>query len=247
MDSWARYGAASGVVAVVLFGVGFFLIPEPPDPDAPAAEVAAYFAEDHGSIQVGAAFIAAATLPLLWFVGTLTSVLRRAEGGPRLSSIAFGAGVITIGLLIADLTAWAVAALRPENMQAAPELAQALNDFSLLVIGLGAFVFAGFFLAVGLVTLRHQALPAWLGWLALVAALAVGLRIGSAVTTDGVFSYDGVLGFYAGLVAFAAWTLIASIHLLDQLGKDEPSGGGPLGAVTGVVDRVRGGLGQPPR
>ena len=170
MDRWARYGAATGIAAIVLFAVGFFVTPELPEPDAQAGEVAKYFADEQDGIQVGAAFLAASAVALLWFLATLTAVLRRAEGGPRLSSTVFGAGVITIGLFLADITAFAVGAFRPENMQASPELAQALMDFSVLALGVGSLVFAGFFAAIAILSLRDKALPAWLGWTALVTA-----------------------------------------------------------------------------
>lgn len=233
MDKWARYGAASGIAAVILFGIGFFIVPEPPNPDASAGEVASYFAEEDTAIQVGAAFVAASALLLLWFLATLTAVTRITEGGPRLSSTAFGAGVIAIALLLADVTAFAVGAFRPENMQASPELAQALLDFSVLALGVGSVVFAGLFLAMGLLSLRLQALPAWLGWTALLVAILTALRLGSIFTTEGVFGPDGVLGFWAGLIGFAAWTLAASITLVESLWR--PDGGGITGRVRGAV------------
>jgi hypothetical protein len=233
MDKWARYGAATGIAAIVLFAVGFFVTPELPEPDAPASEAATYFADEQDGIQIGAAFLAASAVALLWFLATLTAVLRRAEGGPRLSSTVFGAGVITIALFMADVTAFAVGAFRPENMQASPELAQALMDFSLLTLGVGSLVFAGFFLAIGVLSLRNKALPGWLGWTALVAAVLTAFRLGSIFTTDGVFAADGVLGFWAGVVAFAAWTLAASITLVESLGR--PDGGGITGRVRGAV------------
>ncbi len=235
MDTWARVGAATGIAAVVLFAIGFFITPEPPDADASASEIASYFAEEENSIQVGVAFLAASALALIWFVGTLTSVLRRAEGAPRLSSIVFGTGVISITLLLTDVTALAVGALRPENMQAAPELAQALYDYNLLALSVGAFVLAGFYLAVGLLSLRFGALPAWLGWLALVAAVATAFGIGSAFATDGAFAFKGVLGWWAGLVAFAAWFLAASVTLVEALGRP-PGSSGIFGRVRGVVE-----------
>jgi len=230
-DRWIRVGAATGILAVVLFGVGFAVIPDLPDADAASAEIAAYWGDDSNAIQVGAAFLAASALALLWFLATLTSVLRAAEGGPRLASTAFGAGLLGIGVLLAGIGVFAVAALRPENMQANPELAQALYDFNAMGYGVSSLVFAGFFVATGLVTLRFGGLPSWLGWLALVAALATALRLGSLFTTDGPFAFDGVLGFWAPLIAFAAWTLAASVVLVEALGR--PGG-------LGITDRVRG-------
>ena len=63
--------------------------------------------------------------------------------------------------------------------------------------------------------------------------MLVAFRLGSIFTTDGVFAADGVLGFWAGVVAFAAWTLAASITLVESLGRSD--GGGLTGRVRGAV------------
>jgi hypothetical protein len=97
-----------------------------------------------------------------------------------------------------------------------------------------------------LISFRFQGLPAWLAWFAVIAALATALRIGSVFETDGVFASDGVLGFWAGLVAFAAWILAASVTLVEALGRTGGDGGifGRVrGAVTGAATGAAAGAG----
>jgi hypothetical protein len=219
-DSWAPAGAAAGAVAVALYVVGSLVIGTPPDFDAPGAEVAAYLDEERTRIQVGSAIHAAWAPFFVWFLATVASLTR--AGGPgtrRAGAVAFGCGVTFIALFLADVTALAVGALRPENMAAAPELAAALHDFSWLAMGMAAFLIAGVLGAFAVLALRDKAIwPEWLGWLAVIAALAYALRVGSLFTTEGAFAADGVLGLWVPVVAAAGWIAVASIVLALSIG-----------------------------
>jgi hypothetical protein len=214
-DGWGRFGAAAGAVAVALYLVGGAIVGPPLDFDAPAAETAAYFDDEQGRIQLGSAFFAASAPFLVWFLTTVVSLAR--HSGPRArrtAAVAYGCGLASLILFLTDVTALTVGALRPENMLAAPELAAALHDVSFLAIAMAAFLTAGVFAAVAVLVLHDRALwPEWLGWLAIVAAIACALRIGTLFTTEGAFTAGGALGFWAPIVAFMGWTLIASVVL----------------------------------
>jgi len=122
--------------------------------------------------------------------------------------------VAFVALFMADVSAVAVGALRPENMASSPELAAALLDFSLVAMGVAAPLAAGVLVACGLLALRFGALwPPLMGQLAFAAALAYMLRIGTLFTTDGPFAGDGVLGLYVPVIALGGWTLVASVML----------------------------------
>ncbi len=240
-DSWAPYGAAAGAVAVVLFAVGFLISPEPPDIGASGEEIAAYFGEDRTQLHVSTGFLAASSAFFIWFFATVASLTR--AGGPgtrRAGTVAYGCGVVAVGLFLADVTALSLGALRPENMAASPELATALFDFSWLALGVGSVVFAGVYAAFAVLVLRDNALwPDWLGWTAAGVAIASALRLGSVFTTEGPFrAVEGVLGFWVPVISFLAWTLVASIALATSVHRaSEP--GGLFGPVSGVLTRVR--------
>jgi len=214
-DSSAQYGAAAGAIAMVLFVIGVAVIGERPAFDAAGAEVAAHLQENRTRVQVGSAILAAMPPFFVWFLATIASLTREAgPGARRAGAIAFGCGLIFITLFLADVTALAVGALRPENMVAAPELAAALRDFELLAMGMAALVAAGVPGACAVLVLRYDAIwPRWVGWLAAVAAAAYALRVGTLFTTSGAFAADGVLGLWVPVTAFAAWTLVASVVL----------------------------------
>ena len=227
-DGWAPLGAAAGAIAVLLFAAGALVIGDGPGFDAPGAVVAAHLEEQRTRIQIGCAIDAAVAPFLVWFLATVVSLTR--AGGPgeqRAGAVAYGCGLIFIALFLADVTALAVSALRPENVAAAPELAAALRDFEWLAMGMAALPAAGVLAAFAVLVLRDKAIwPEWLGWLAASAAGAYALRVGTLFTTEGPFAADGLLGLYVPVSAFAVWTLLASVVLALRLRADRSAAGG---------------------
>ena len=133
--------------------------------------------------------------------------------------MAFGCGAIAFALFLADVSALAVGALRPDNMAADPELAQALLDFSFVAFGMASFLVAAMLVAFAVLALRDGVVwPRWLGWLALVAAPLTAARIGTVVTTEGPFAADGLLGLYVPVAALAGWVVVASAVLASRDG-----------------------------
>jgi hypothetical protein len=218
-DSWAPYGAAAGALGVALYVAGALVVGERPDFDASGREVAAYLGERPTRIQVGAAINAAWAPLFVWFLATVVSLTRDlGPGARRAGMVAFGSGMVFIALFLADVTALAVGALRPENMATAPELAAALRDFEWLAMGTAAPVTASVFASLAVLVLRHKAIwPEWLGLLAAAAAAAYALRVGTLFTTEGAFAADGLLGLYVPVVAVAGWILAASVVLALRL------------------------------
>lgn len=242
-DRWAPYGAASGVAAVLLFVVGFLIIPQPPDLDALPIERAAYFGDERTQIHVGSAFFLAAAPFFLWFLATISSLTRAGTpGARRAGTVAYGSGVVVIALFLADVTALSVGALRPDAMASVPELGGALLDFSFLALGAAALVTAAIFAAFAVLVLRDRALwPDWLGWLAILASICCALRLGTLFTTEGTFAADGALGFYVPVGALLAWTLLGSVALASSV-RATPEAGGLFGPVSGLLGRVRSNL-----
>jgi len=222
-DSYARYGAATGILFVLLVIVGFAITPNPPAADAAPAEVLGYVTDHANALHAVQLIFAAAGFFFIWFIGTLRDALSRvevAEGRHALANIAWGGGLIAVATLMVGFALQATATLHPATND--PDLTRALVDASLLVPAVGAPAVAVFFVANGLSILRSGRLPAWLGWLALVTALFNALGVGAVYTDHGAFAADGVLGFFAGFLLFLVWTLAASIVLYRSLG--EPGG-----------------------
>jgi hypothetical protein len=188
----------TGVVFVVLAIIGFAIAGEPPSADDPVQEIVDHYTDNQDSVMIGAALAGFAALFLVFFGGYLRKVLSAAEGeGGMLSAISF-AGTILIAVAAAiDATISVALAESAEDIEpAAVQALQALwdNDFIPVVLGMEVFLFA-----TGISIVRHRALPAWLGWVAIVL---------------------GVIGATpAGFIAFLAtgiWILIVSVMLALQ-------------------------------
>jgi hypothetical protein len=219
-DRYARYGAATGVLFVLLVIVGFAITPKPPSADATPAEVLGYVTDHANALHAVQLIFGAAGFFFIWFIGTLRDALSRVEVGERraaLANIAWGGGLIAVATLMVGFALQATATLHPATND--PDLTRALVDASLLIPAVGAPAVAVFFVANGLSILRSGQLPAWLGWLALVTALFNALGIGAVYTDRGAFAADGVLGFFAGFLLFLIWTLLASIVLFRGAGE----------------------------
>ena len=248
-DRYAEYGAATGIVFAVLIVVGFLIMgADAPDLDAATDQWPQYFTENDGSIRAGLILVTIAAFFFIWFLGTVSSTLRIAAGEPRLPSIAFAGGILALASFFITATAIAVATLHPETRS--PELTRTLNDFGVMAGLPGIAGLVAFFGAIALVILRSASgLPAWLGWLSLVAAVVQLLAFGIIFTDSGAFAGDGVLGLYVpfavGIIAIVALSALLTAWAREAARPGEVSftdriRGGVTGAVTGAAAGVRG-------
>ena len=226
MDASFRRGAgASGIVFFVLVLLSFIFGPgEPPGFNDSAETVASFVGDNRGEIQAGMALtIAAGPFLLLFLAGLVRTLRQHEERGPAmLASVAFAGGILIAAFAVLGWgLAWA-ASYHPGDLD--PGVVRALWDASL--IGFIAAVGIGFTALVGassVVALVHGALPRLLG--AAGAALAVYAFVVAIIATfadTGVFAAsDGELGVIAFL-AFLAWVLVVSAHLLA--GKSDEAG-----------------------
>jgi hypothetical protein len=217
-NRYARYGAMTGIFAVIVYIAAFAALPKPPAANAPPSEVLNYVVDHRDAMHVSELIISAASFFFLWFIGTLRSALGAAEGGQgRLATAAYGGGLVALATLFVGFGLQAAAALHPADN--GPALTRALFDVAAMVFALGAPAVAVFFLANGITIIRSGYLPAWLGWLAVIAAVANALAVGSVFTDHGAFASDGAIGFFAGFGFFLLWLLLASITLVRKLGE----------------------------
>lgn len=234
-DKYARYGALTGLIAVVLILVGFAaVLPKPPAPDASAATVGAYYSDHQDAIRISTLVLSAGLLFYVWFLGSLSSALRSAIGSPRLPTVAFAGGIVGAMFFVIALTATAAAAFRPGDTN--PELIRALNDLGLMAAVPASAGFVALFGATALVILRTNALPGWLGWLSAAGAVASLAGFGPMFTQTGAFAADGAIGLLFPFAGFVVPIAALSIVIFRELGK--PSG--ITGAVSDAVGRVTG-------
>jgi hypothetical protein len=248
-DRFVEYGAATGILFVILAVIGFaVVIPTPPDLNAPAQEWSSYFLGHHDAVRAGLVILAVALFFYIWFLGTLTSVLRIASGTPRLPSIALIGGALGAASLFIGFSAEAVAAYRPQGVD--PSITRALSDTFVLSGVAGIPAFTAFFAAAAIVILRSGAFPGWLGWLMVITALVQPLGFGALFTKHGAFAGDGALGlfvpFIITMVAYFALSALITAWAREATQSGNPSltdriRGAATGAVTGAAAGARAG------
>jgi hypothetical protein len=190
---WPAWAPLLGIAFVILVVISFAVSGETPDVNDSPQKVLDFYNDNDSSQQFAAALLAWGTVLFLFFLGVLRTTLHAAEGGAaRLSSVAFAGGIVlAVGMLsFAGFTF----ALGDAADHLTPQAAQALNalnsDFFFpLAAGLGTLM-----IATGVCSVRTGALPAWLGWIAILIGIA-------AITPAGFF----------GFLAFGLWTIAASI------------------------------------
>jgi hypothetical protein len=170
-DRRTRFIALTGVAWGVLAAVGVFTSGgETPEADSSPAKVVAYYSSHSSEVKVSAIFFAFAFLFFLLFAGVLRAFLRRNAANEPLATLAMTAAVglaVTAGIGggVELGLAKNIHHLEPAAAQAA-NLVQSEVFLPALITG---FVFA---LCNGLAILRGSQLPRWLGWVAIVLAVA---------------------------------------------------------------------------
>src|SRR4051812_9331763 len=97
-SNWERWAPLSGVLAVVLWIVGFLIIGETKDKPE---EILAQVRSDDVRILIGSIVFWIGCGFFLWMLGSLRTRLMAAEGAAaRLTAVAYGAGVGTTVCLV---------------------------------------------------------------------------------------------------------------------------------------------------
>ncbi len=197
----------TGIVFILLLIAGFAIAGEPPDPSEKSIdEVVDFYVDNKDEVFLGSVLQALALAFFLFFTATLYTALRASGADASAIGVIAGAAVFTVGGAL-DATINLAAAEVAEDVD--PVAVQSLaalwtNDF--LPFAVGALVFL---MSWGVAIVRHGAFPAWMGWVAIVAALTVVSP-----------------GFFIGLIVMALMVAAASV-MLTMKGKAAASAASP--------------------
>jgi hypothetical protein len=195
----ARWAPLTGVLFTALSAVMILVgLKDSPEFAGPPEEYLQYFTDHKDDVMMGAAAGIISVLFLIWFLGTVGALLRRAEGGVgRVAQIGVIGGAIGAAAWLLGLATYLMPALRlDEQGTLSVELAAAFGDLSNVFMGSAAPVgFGVLLLATALIGLRTKAIPLWLTWLSLVFGLVMEVPWIS----------------FMGIFAFPAWVLIVAV------------------------------------
>lgn len=208
---WLRFGAACGILFVVLVIVGFAIgvasSPANTIPFGTPEQFASVLADPTPTgVWIGLYVGVLGFLCLPFFAGRLWATLRQAEGDPAWGSlIAFGAALMYVVFSLMAFVARAVTSYRAgPGIEA--QSAMLLLDLQTVSYIMSWAVGAVFLGASAMVIVRTRALSRWLGWSAgLIALLWLGA---TAAPTSEIAQLVGFLPLL--------WILAASIALLRR-------------------------------
>jgi hypothetical protein len=203
-SKWERFAPLAGALAVPFWLAGVILISTKAKGSEGPKILASYQHHSDGILLAGFLW-SLGVLLFIWFLASLRSHYLAAEGGTgRITSIAWGGGLIasTIALLIP--TADEVGALNKDKFDASG--AAVLHHFSDAFFVAAEYTLPILFFSSAIMALRYAALPKWLGWLS--ALIGIVLLIGP-------------IGWAAFIFATPIWTLIVSIWLWRR--TEQPS------------------------
>jgi hypothetical protein len=205
---FVRYGALSGIVAVIIIVVGFAIFAS----DIPNSdEWQTFFLDHQDRVQTGMTLISIGSLFFLWFLGSLREGIAAVEGGARLASIAFGGGLVAVSILGAGTAAILAAALHPQGYD--PNLLRSLADIGGLAAAPAAAGFTVLFAASAAAGYRLGALPAPVAGICAAAALGQACAFFVGTTDSGALAPDGFIGAVIPFVTFAIAVLALSVTL----------------------------------
>ena len=210
-----RLAAATGIVFVALQLALPLLLAGAPAADDPVPVIRAYLVDHGGNLLTAATLDAVAAFFFLWFLGSLRARLATAEGPPgQLTTIAVGAGLVTIALAVtASLPAVALA-WNDSAASADSSLLRAIWNLSTLAfVPIGASA-AAFALAVALIVFHTRFMPAWIGWIGVLATI-LGVVSIFELLADGpntLLELANVAGFLSGIAFILLLSVFMVIH-----------------------------------
>src|SRR5919109_966848 len=192
---WQRLLGLSGVAFAVLFLVGWFASGgDAPDYRAADQDWTDWAEDNQWRSRVGAFAMLLAGFVFLHFVGTIRSVLGRAESvvsaSRQLARVAFAGAII--GMAGMTMAIVIISGADTEGAGANPVVTRAVASASAGPFIVSAMGFAAFLMPAGLLTLRSGLFARWTGVVALIGAVSFLVTFAAVLSGLGE---DSLFGF----------------------------------------------------
>ena len=211
------------LIFMAIFGLAWVFLLQmvpPPSPALPAADIAAFYAENSLKIRLGAMIASWVSAFMVPFSVVVAIQLARLETGlPVWSVLALAGGILMSMFLVFPPVIWGVAAFNPER---APEATVLLNELANLTLVTTDQFYIFQMIAITYVSLNYPAddtspFPRWLGWFILWVAIAFEVGAFAFLTKTGPFAWDGWIVFWMPFTLFFAWVPLTSFMMLRAL------------------------------
>ncbi|EHB55492.1 hypothetical protein MycrhDRAFT_2686 [Mycolicibacterium rhodesiae JS60] len=213
--------------ATFIFVMGFF---PPSRPSATADEIRQLYADNTILIKLGLVVVMAASALLVPWAVAISGQLKRIDGARGLAATQ----LVSCGLLslefITPIGVWMAASFRFDDRAA--EITEALHDvgwilFVTVIWSLWVQMWC-IVAAIFIDTNSPPILPRWLGYLTAWAALLITPAGMVLFFKTGPFAWNGIVGIYIPLAAFAIWMGAISYEVHKALTRQIAEGTNPL-------------------
>jgi hypothetical protein len=211
-----RWCAWAGIVATVIWVLGFFVISgfvPAPSPLNGMAQTADRFRGSPNSIRAGLVITCLGAGLVVPWTAAISICMKRMEG--RYAPMAYtnlALGCLLLLEFCFPIFAWETATYRPERSN---ELIQLLNDLGWIpFMGMVFSVIPqGFAIAIVIFrdTRKTPIYPRWVAYLNIWFVLTMLPGAILVFFKDGPFAWNGVLTFWVAMVGYISWTIVMSI------------------------------------
>ncbi len=211
-----------GIAFTVIYGfsLGFLLhMVPPPTATLDTAGIAAFYAEHHDSIRIGAVVASWSSAFMLPFAAVLTIQMLR-HGASKLWAIltVMGGSMMSIFLVLPPLF-WGVAAFTEGRDENATALMHELGTLTLVTTD-QFYIFMWVALIVvsfKATSVSHSPFPRWYGYFTIWTATMFEAGAFAFLPRTGPFAWNGALVFWNPLALFGLWIAVTSFVLLRSL------------------------------
>jgi hypothetical protein len=216
-DRGRRLDAATGVIAAILFLVGFSIPGMPPGPDDALQKIVGYLTDKRSAILTADVVIAVATGLYIWFLGALRSYLRAGEGGEgRLSAASFLGGGVGAAMILAGTAIQSALVLHTATLSSEAVVRVGFDGYNALFT-IGGIGFAIAVAAASCSAARSGALPASIYWTGSVIAVLQLATLAALFEKSGFFAAGEGLTLIA-FVTLSAWYIAVALMIIRRRG-----------------------------
>ncbi len=220
------------IVFALIYGFALvFLLHMVPPPSATwsAEHIAAWYAEHHTSIRIGAViagFTSAYMLPLSVVIALQMS--RVEKGRPIWSALVMCGGAMMLIFLVLSPVFWGVAVFTSTRVLDATAM---MHELGMLTLTTTDQYYIFMWVAIVVICLtptrvKHSPFPRWFGYLSAWIALMFEAGIFAFLARTGPFAWNGLLVFWSPLSLFGVWIAVQCYlvfkALRAQMEDDDP-------------------------